>query len=82
MNTGADVGEVWANMLHNVYAALVAKHGYAQDAMTNPCGGAGNVIFMHLFIDSLSLLPCYPDCEYPHFFFERVCNGFHSYRGA
>ena len=58
------ISEVWANMLHNVYAALVAKHGYAQDAMTNPCGGAGNVIFMHLFIDSLSLLPCYPDCEY------------------
>jgi extracellular elastinolytic metalloproteinase len=22
-----DMGEVWANMLHNVYAALVADHG-------------------------------------------------------
>jgi extracellular elastinolytic metalloproteinase len=50
-------------MLHNVYAELVANHRYAQDAMTNPNGQAGNVVFMHLFIDSLSLLPCYPTCE-------------------
>jgi extracellular elastinolytic metalloproteinase len=49
-------------MLHNVYAKLVATHGYSKDALTNPNGTTGNVVFMHLFIDSFSLLPCNPDC--------------------
>ena len=61
---GLEIGEVWANMLHNVYAALVDKHGYSQDAMTNPSGNGGNVIFMHLFIRSLIYVPCYADCGY------------------
>jgi len=61
-------------MLHNVYAKLVADHGYAKDAMTNPIGTAGNVVFLHLFIDSLSLLPCNPDCEYPHYHFQDRCD--------
>jgi len=50
-------------MLHNVYAELVSAHGYAKDAMVNPIGTAGNVVFMHLLVDSFSLLPCRPDCE-------------------
>ena len=25
---GEDIGEVWVNMLHNVYAALVAARGF------------------------------------------------------
>lgn len=54
------VGEVWANILHNVYAALVAEHGWAPDALTNPDGSEGNVVFMHLLMDGLALQPCNP----------------------
>jgi len=54
------IGEVWANMLHNVYAALVDKHGFSENAFTNPTGTEGNVVFMHNFIDGLALQPCNP----------------------
>ncbi|KAH7101038.1 Fungalysin metallopeptidase-domain-containing protein [Auriculariales sp. MPI-PUGE-AT-0066] len=53
-------GEVWANLLHNVLAALIAEYGYADDARTNPEGTGGNTIYMHLFIDALLLQPCNP----------------------
>ncbi|KAF8886788.1 Fungalysin metallopeptidase-domain-containing protein [Infundibulicybe gibba] len=55
-----EIGEIWANMLHNVYAALVGKRGFSKNARTDPTIHNGNVIFMHLFIDALSLLPCNP----------------------
>ncbi|KAH8981284.1 Fungalysin metallopeptidase-domain-containing protein [Lactarius hatsudake] len=54
------IGEVWANMLHNVYASLVNAHGWSATARTNPGGTEGNIVFMHLFIDSLLLQPCNP----------------------
>ncbi|KAI0684508.1 Fungalysin metallopeptidase-domain-containing protein [Cytidiella melzeri] len=54
------IGEVWANILHNVLAGLVSVYGFAQDARTNPSGEAGNIVFMHLFMDSLPLQPCNP----------------------
>ncbi|KAF9531236.1 metalloprotease [Crepidotus variabilis] len=54
------IGEVWANMLHNVYAALVAVYGFASDAYKNPGSGKGNSVFLLLLVDSLSLTPCYP----------------------
>ncbi|KAJ6448194.1 Fungalysin metallopeptidase-domain-containing protein [Mycena sanguinolenta] len=54
------IGEVWANMLHNVYAALVAVHGFSTTARTNPDGTEGNIVFLHLFIDALALQPCNP----------------------
>ncbi|OBZ71043.1 Extracellular metalloproteinase 5 [Grifola frondosa] len=54
------IGEVWANMLHNVYARLVAVNGFSQDAHTNPTSAGGNTVFLHLFIDSMSLMPCNP----------------------
>lgn len=31
-----NIGEVWANMLHNVYAALVQEYGFSQTAQTDP----------------------------------------------
>ena len=31
-----DIGEVWANMLHNVYAQLVAARGFSSTAKTDP----------------------------------------------
>jgi len=54
------IGEIWANMLHNVYAALVEKHGFSSTAMTNPDGTEGNVVFLHHFIDSLQILCANP----------------------
>ncbi|KAF7301727.1 Extracellular metalloproteinase mep [Mycena indigotica] len=55
-----DIGEVWANLLHNVYAALVGEHGWSAEARTNPDGTEGNVVFLHLFLDALPLQPCNP----------------------
>ncbi|KAF8056582.1 metallo proteinase 10 [Lyophyllum atratum] len=54
------IGEVWANMLHNVLAALVAERGFSKTALTNPDTNEGNVVFMHLFLDALLLQPCNP----------------------
>ncbi|KAF8886738.1 Fungalysin metallopeptidase-domain-containing protein [Infundibulicybe gibba] len=54
------IGEIWANMLHNVYASLVAAHGWSATSHTNPSGTEGNIVFLHLFIDALSLQPCNP----------------------
>ncbi|KAF9008254.1 Fungalysin metallopeptidase-domain-containing protein [Cyathus striatus] len=55
-----DIGEVWANTLHNVYAALVGAHGFSTTARTNPSGTEGNIVFLHLFLDALPLQPCNP----------------------
>ncbi|KAF5318591.1 hypothetical protein D9619_010992 [Psilocybe cf. subviscida] len=60
LNEVHGIGEVWANMLHNVYAALVDSRGFAEDKLTNPDSTAGNVVFMRLFMDALSLQPCNP----------------------
>ncbi|KAJ7028244.1 Fungalysin metallopeptidase-domain-containing protein [Mycena alexandri] len=60
LNEVHDIGEVWANILHNVYAALVAAHGWSATARTNPAGTEGNIVFLHLFIDALALQPCNP----------------------
>ncbi|KAI0042801.1 hypothetical protein FA95DRAFT_1499587 [Auriscalpium vulgare] len=54
------IGEVWANILHNVYAALVSAHGWSATARTDPTTSEGNVVFLHLFIDSLAIQPCNP----------------------
>ncbi|KAF9469113.1 Fungalysin metallopeptidase-domain-containing protein [Collybia nuda] len=60
LNEVHNIGEVWANMLHNVYAALVAQHGFSSTARTNPDGTQGNIVYLHLFLDALSLQPCNP----------------------
>ncbi|KAI9431679.1 peptidase M36 [Lactarius psammicola] len=54
------IGEVWANILHNVYAPLVTAHGWSATARTNPGGTEGNIVFLHLFLDALLLQPCNP----------------------
>ncbi|KAF9017287.1 hypothetical protein BDZ89DRAFT_1165814 [Hymenopellis radicata] len=56
-----DIGEVWANILHIVLAALVQDHGFSTTAKTDPTGTEGNVVFLHLFLDALQLQPCNPD---------------------
>jgi extracellular elastinolytic metalloproteinase len=60
MNFSTEIGEVWANMLHNVYAGLVVAKGFSDNARKDPSGKEGNVIFLHLFIDALALQPCNP----------------------
>ncbi|KAJ2931005.1 hypothetical protein H1R20_g6081, partial [Candolleomyces eurysporus] len=55
-----DIGQVWANALHNVYAALVEARGFSADKLTNPDGTEGNVVYMKLFIASLAVQPCNP----------------------
>ncbi|PPQ67231.1 hypothetical protein CVT24_011550, partial [Panaeolus cyanescens] len=54
------VGEIWANMLHNVYAALVKEKGFSHNKFTDVDGLEGNIIWMHLYMDSLLLMPCNP----------------------
>ena len=56
-------GEIWANMLHNVYAALVEEHNFSSTAQTDPDGREGNVVFLRLFMDGLSKQPCFPTCK-------------------
>ncbi|KJA19338.1 hypothetical protein HYPSUDRAFT_143856 [Hypholoma sublateritium FD-334 SS-4] len=53
-------GELWANALYQVYAGLVAAHGWSPTARTNPDGKEGNIVWMHLFVDALGLQPCSP----------------------
>jgi hypothetical protein len=55
-----DIGEVWANMLHNVMATFVDAYGWSNTALINSIGEQGNVVFMHLFMDGLSIQPCNP----------------------
>jgi extracellular elastinolytic metalloproteinase len=60
LNEVHEIGEVWANILHNVYAALVSANGFSTTAQTDASGTTGNVVFLHLFIDALALQPCNP----------------------
>ncbi|KAJ3486320.1 hypothetical protein NLI96_g4333 [Meripilus lineatus] len=60
LNEVHDIGEVWANILHNVYAALVKQRGFFPDARFNPTVFFGNVIFLRNFIDALAIQPCNP----------------------
>ncbi|TFK97383.1 Fungalysin metallopeptidase-domain-containing protein [Pterulicium gracile] len=54
------IGQVWPNMLHNVYATLVGTNGWSPNACTDPTGTEDNVVFLHLFLDALALQPCNP----------------------
>ncbi|KAG8899745.1 hypothetical protein FRB99_006461 [Tulasnella sp. 403] len=54
-----DIGEVWATMLIETYWALVAAKGYSPNK-TDPTGTAGNIAFLHLFVDALPIQPCNP----------------------
>ena len=51
-------------MLHNVYAALIAVDGFSPTSQVNSTGTAGNVIYLHLFMDALALQPCNPICTF------------------
>ncbi|KAF9256728.1 hypothetical protein L218DRAFT_975325 [Marasmius fiardii PR-910] len=55
-----DIGEVWANNLHNVYAQLVTEHGFSSTARTSAEDSEGNIVFLQLLVDALALQPCNP----------------------
>ncbi|CAE6431427.1 unnamed protein product [Rhizoctonia solani] len=54
-----DIGEVWALIWHEVFAGLIKKSGFSA-SKNDPTGTAGNIVALHLFIDSLKLQPCNP----------------------
>jgi len=55
-----DIGSVWANILHIVYAELVKALGWSANALTDPTTNEGNVVWLHLLFDALLLQPCNP----------------------
>ncbi|KAG8692625.1 hypothetical protein FRC09_011074 [Ceratobasidium sp. 395] len=55
------IGEVWANILHNVLAALVAAHGFSgSHGLDDPDNLSGNNVALHLIMDAFALQPCNP----------------------
>jgi extracellular elastinolytic metalloproteinase len=60
LNEVHDIGEVWATTLHGILSRLVDDKGFNADAKTSPDGEEGNVVFLHLFLDALTLQPCNP----------------------
>ncbi|QRV97451.1 extracellular metalloproteinase MEP [Ceratobasidium sp. AG-Ba] len=59
LNEVHDIGEVWALIWHEIGAALLNKYGFSANK-NDPTGTAGNIVQLHLFIDSLKLQPCNP----------------------
>lgn len=53
------IGEVWALIWHEIYAALIEKHGFTIEK-NNHESTAGNVVALHLYIDAMKLQPCNP----------------------
>ncbi|KAF9012215.1 hypothetical protein BDZ89DRAFT_1077431 [Hymenopellis radicata] len=49
LNEVHDIGEVWTNILYNVYAALVGELGWSATAKTDSTGSEGNIVWLHLF---------------------------------
>ncbi|KAJ3472833.1 hypothetical protein NLG97_g10690 [Lecanicillium saksenae] len=47
-------------MLHNLLASLADNRGWSETALTDATGDLGNVVFMHLVVDGLSIQPCEP----------------------
>lgn len=73
-------GEVWANVLHNVMAALVDAYGWSNTALTNANGVEGNIVFMHLVVDGFSIQPCNP--TFPNARDAIIQADYNRYRGA
>jgi extracellular elastinolytic metalloproteinase len=57
------MGEVWANMLHNVYIALAQIYDWTWLFDKDTTIQAGNTIFFRLLFDTLLLQPCNPTCK-------------------
>ena len=73
-----DIGEVWGNLLHVVHSDLVDKYGFSTNAIRDPSGLEGNVVFLLLFIDALALQPINPTCEL-NWFEKRGIHFWHNF---
>jgi extracellular elastinolytic metalloproteinase len=61
------IGEIWANMLYEVYWSLVVAHGFDEkryrldeNQKKNKSQNKGNVLALMLVVDALALQPCNP----------------------
>ncbi|MEM7351768.1 MAG: M36 family metallopeptidase [Acidobacteriota bacterium] len=57
-NVPHGVGEIWMDMVWEVYWELVTKHGFDEDLYT---GTGGNNLTIQLVIDGMKLQECLPD---------------------
>ncbi|KAJ1954068.1 hypothetical protein IWQ62_005849 [Dispira parvispora] len=55
-----NMGEIWANVLYEVFWNLVDKHGFQHDWFSGNTT-YGNILALQLVIDGLKLQPCFPD---------------------
>ncbi|KAF8608692.1 hypothetical protein BDV93DRAFT_531076 [Ceratobasidium sp. AG-I] len=53
------IGEVWANMFHEILGALIAKKDLSSDLKDSKASG-GNTITLQLILDAFKLQPCNP----------------------
>ncbi|KAF8149150.1 Fungalysin metallopeptidase-domain-containing protein [Crassisporium funariophilum] len=60
IDSAHNIGEIWANILHNIYADLIRRYEWSNEAYTRPSAPEGNALFMRLIIRSLELVPCVP----------------------
>ncbi|KAG7092786.1 hypothetical protein E1B28_009108 [Marasmius oreades] len=65
------IGEVWANTLHTVYADLGTDLGFTAEAKTNPDAKEGNALFVKLMVTALATRPSSP-LEMPLFKLTRT----------
>ncbi|KAK0432060.1 hypothetical protein EV421DRAFT_1719843, partial [Armillaria borealis] len=64
-----NIGQVWVNILHNVYATLVSELRWSDTAKTDRTGMARNIIHLHLCMLVLQpYIPPYNLCVRP-----RIC---------
>jgi extracellular elastinolytic metalloproteinase len=54
-----DIGEIWANMLYEMYWSLVNKLGFQEDKFI-PNLNKGNTLALQLVIEGLKIQPCNP----------------------
>jgi len=54
------IGEIWANMLYEVYWSLMQATGKFNSNIFNPDTSAGNSLALQVVVDSLKLQPCNP----------------------
>ncbi|KAI8056202.1 Fungalysin metallopeptidase-domain-containing protein [Syncephalis plumigaleata] len=53
------IGEIWANILYEIYWNLVEKHGFTEDVHSADIT-KGNTLALQLVVNSMKLQPCNP----------------------
>ncbi|KAJ3226807.1 hypothetical protein HK099_004076 [Clydaea vesicula] len=55
-----NIGEIWANILFEVYWNFVDKSGFSSEFIKDAKSGKGNTDFYQILMDGLKLQPCNP----------------------